>query len=74
MVKIINITDMPTEIRETLVLVDDKGEEQLHFFLNTKEEITITDDISQDNPYAFYGSINKEDWQDIKKFIDEFFD
>jgi hypothetical protein len=69
----IKITNMPTELREKLVLVNDKGEDELIIFFNSKNEITITDDLDSENMYAFWYSLNKEDWQDVKKFIDEQF-
>ncbi len=64
---------MSTEIREELVVLNDKGEVCLTFFKNTNGEVTITDDTDPENMYAMYHSLNKEDWEDIKAFVDNQF-
>jgi hypothetical protein len=71
MVKIIK---MPTEIRERLVVVNKKFEDELYIFFNQQDEITLTDSDDPYNPNGFLYSMNKEDWQEIKSFIDKYFE
>lgn len=71
MIKIQKI--MPTEKREILAILDDEGKFEMQFYYNQSEAITITNDENGDDPYAVYLQISKEDWVEIKKFIDNIF-
>jgi len=60
---------MATEIHEEIVLTDDSGETILKFYITAKKDIAISEDDT-DNPYAFFTTLSKSDWEDIKSFID----
>ena len=60
---------MATEIHEEIVLTDDAGETIIKFYITAKREIAISEDDT-DNPYAFFTTLSKKDWEDIKAFID----
>jgi hypothetical protein len=47
----------------------DKGVE---FYKNDKGEMFVGD-ADEDNPYGFYFTFTKEDWVEMKKFIDDQF-
>lgn len=66
-------SNMATEIREELVIINNEGKEELTVFYNKSGGITLTDDTDPSNMYAFYISINKEDWEVMRSFIDNQF-
>lgn len=66
-------SNMATEIREELVIINNEGKEELTVFYNKSGGITLMDDTDPSNMYAFYISINKEDWEVMRSFIDNQF-
>jgi hypothetical protein len=70
MVKIIK---MSTEIKERLYVYDEKSEPMYFIFLNDLGDMMFTNDLDSEDNFSAYMTITKEDWQEIKKFIDKQF-
>lgn len=61
---------MPTDVREEIVITDKDGVELLIFHYNKANGITIKEPEEWENPHTFFTMITKEDWIEVKKFID----
>jgi len=64
---------MPTFIRETFVLAADEEKEMLFAYLNKDGNIFLTDDLDENSQSYFYAILTKEDWIEMKAFIDNQF-
>lgn len=70
MILLKNINDMPTDIRQRLFLTNKDEETELVVFYNNMDKITLANNEDLDD---FVLSISKEDWEEIKLFIDKEF-
>lgn len=63
---------MATSRAEVFILSNSNSHKDLEFFINTKGEI-FAQEIG-DSGYESFFCISKDDWQELRKFIDEQFD
>lgn len=56
----------------SLTVINKDGVSDIEFYMNKSGSISVIE--PGNNPYSFYSEISKEDWQDIKRFIDDLFE
>lgn len=59
---------MGTTRNEHFVILSDEGIPDVEFYINSKGQI-----FAQEIDGNFFFLLNKEDWEELKKFIDEQF-
>lgn len=60
---------MATVINEHFIIKNDRGIADMEFFLNADNEIFAVNPEEE----RFWFTIKKEDWEELKKFIDKKF-
>lgn len=58
-------------IQKELVILN--GDKSIRLYLNDKDEIFV-EEVCDDPLYGAWFTINRDDWDEIKAFIDEQFD